>query len=167
MIMAPWQQQPPQSWEFAPGADPQQQQQPDAQGAGVQALIEALRNGQVGGPPPPAPGGLMQGVSPEDMAQYVGLGTMDDRMGMQQQALAQAQALRKPRAGQHLSWGGALGAGLGDVFREIGGQMQGAKAQAGMEDILGQQDAIRRKYAEAYGRNGQPAPLPMKVVDVP
>lgn len=96
----------------------------------------------------PAPDPLAS-MSPEQIAQYAGMGSLDDRMGLAQQQQARADALREYEAPRMMTPGGAIGAGIGDLAREVGGGIGGMRAQDKMQGILGQQDAGRKSYMEA------------------
>lgn len=107
---------------------------------------------------------LLSQLPPEALEQLLGLGTLDERGGLLQQQLAQAEALRQPRQQQHSTGGGAIGHGIGNLFRGIHGTIQGGQAQAGMQDLMGQKDAGRSAYVRAISdylrRKSQPQPEP-------
>lgn len=98
---------------------------------------------------------LLQQMTPEELEQLLGLGTLDERQGMLGHQMAQAELLKQPSNKQYSTgWGAALG-GLGDVIRAGQGQYQLEQAQQGMEDILAQKDAGRGLYADAIRRRPQ------------
>ncbi|AAK94390.1 hypothetical protein Mx8p55 [Myxococcus phage Mx8] len=98
---------------------------------------------------------LLQQMTPEELEQLIGLGTLDERQGLLDQQMAMAQALQQPSGKQSSTgWGAALG-GLGDVVRGFQGQHKLQQAQAGMEDLLAQKDAGRLLYTDAIRRRPQ------------
>lgn len=103
---------------------------------------------------------LLAGLSPDELEQLLGMGTLDERGALLQQQQAQAEALRqKPgMAMGHVSpWGAAL-AGLGDVANQVRGGVQGQAAGQGLESLLGKKDAGRGAFVEALRRRkGVPA----------
>lgn len=118
------------------------------------ALLQQMQGGQA--PQQPDPMGAM---SPEEIAQFSGMGSLDDRMGLEQQAQARAEALRNYEAPRMSTPGGAIGMGMGDLFREVGGGIGSMRAGNQMQDILGQQDAGRGSYMSkvaALLRKGAP-----------
>jgi len=98
---------------------------------------------------------LWELMTPEELEQLLGLGTLDERQQMLGHQMAQAELLRQP-SNKHYStgWGAALG-GLADVVRAGQGQYQLEQAQQGMEDILGKKDAGRVAYGELLQRFAQ------------
>lgn len=95
---------------------------------------------------------LLSTMSPEELQQILGLGTMDERGALLQQQMAQAEALRQPSGRQYSTgWGAALG-GLGDAAKFIAGSRQMDKTQAGLEELLGKKDAGRGLYVDAMRR---------------
>jgi len=98
---------------------------------------------------------LLQQMTPEELEQLIGLGTLDERQQMLGHQMAQAELLRQP-SNRHYStgWGAALG-GLADVVRAGQGQYQLEQAQQGMQDLLAQKDAGRGLYVDAIRRRPQ------------
>jgi hypothetical protein len=118
------------------------------------ALLQQIQGAQAPQQPDP-----LASMSPEQIAQYAGMGSLDDRAGLAQQQQARADALRNYEAPAMLTPGGAIGAGVGDLAREIGGGVGGMRAQGQMQDVLGKQDAGRQSYMEALAallRGGAP-----------
>lgn len=118
------------------------------------ALLQQIQGAQAPQQPDP-----LASMSPEQIAQYAGMGSLDDRMGLAQQQQARADALRNYEAPAMGTPGGAIGAGLGDLFREVGGGIGAMRAGNQMQDVLGKQDAGRKSYMEALAallRKGTP-----------
>lgn len=107
---------------------------------------------------------LLQFFSPEELQQYTDMGSLEDRGGLLQQQMAMANALRNQETPQRMTPGGAIGEGIGSLARQIGGGIGVMRAQSGLKDIYGKQDAGRNAYAEAMRSRG--ISVPEKSVDV-
>lgn len=102
---------------------------------------------------------LLAQMSPEELEQLLGLGTLDERGGMLQQQMAQAEALRQPSGQQYSTgWGAALG-GVGDLTRQIAGTRQMDALRQQQEAILGKKDAGRGLYVDALRRRMGPGQM--------
>ena len=98
---------------------------------------------------------LLQQMTPEELEQLLGMGTLDERQNMLGHQMAQAEILKQGSGKQYSTGMGAALGGLADVIRAGQGQYQMQQAQAGMEDLLGQKDAGRALYADAIRRRPQ------------
>jgi hypothetical protein len=107
---------------------------------------------------------LLEQLSPEELQQLMGMGTLDERGGMAQQQQARADALRNYEAPAMLTPGGAIGAGMGDLFREVGGGVGAMRAQGQMGDLLNEKDAGRSLYVDVLRR--KPKATVEKAVDL-
>ncbi len=67
---------------------------------------------------------LLQFLTPERVQSMSGMAGLQDKNAMLQQQLAQAEALRQPRGERHSEGLGAALGGVGDILRQIKGQMQ-------------------------------------------
>lgn len=95
---------------------------------------------------------LLSQMSPEELEQLLGLGTLDERGGMLNQQMAQAEALRQPSGRQATTgWGAAFG-GAADGLRNIQGMQQMDAIRKQQEALLGKKDAGRGLYANALRR---------------
>lgn len=92
---------------------------------------------------------LLSQLDPDTLQQLLGMGTLDERGQLLQQQQAMAQALRQPQGGGYSSVGGAIGAGLGDLVRGIGGGIASADLMKQQQALLGQKDAGRSAYVDA------------------
>jgi len=92
---------------------------------------------------------LLTRFSPEELQQMLGLGTLDERGALLDAQMQQAQALRRPTAVQRQTAGGAIGEGLGDLFRGIAGTIQEKDIGAQQAALLDKKDAGRKGYADA------------------
>lgn len=99
---------------------------------------------------------LLAQASPEELEQLMGLGTMDERGGLLEQQLAQAQALRTNNSQGHSTGLGAAFGGVADMLNGYasGAQQKGLGAQ--QQGLLGQKDAGRNLYLELLRRRGAP-----------
>lgn len=105
---------------------------------------------------------LLSQMSPEELEQLLGMGTLDERGAMLNQQMAQAEALRQPSGQQHSTgWGAALG-GVGDMARQIAGTRQMDALRQQQEALLGKKDAGRGLYVDAMRR--RPAEMTPDVV---
>lgn len=111
---------------------------------------------------------LLSQMSPEELEQLLGLGTLDERGEALQQQMALAQALQQPTGG-HPSitpLGGALGA-LNNGLRYIHGANKLEKLQKDQEALLAKKDegrglfvdAMRRRAAGLPATEAMPAPV--------
>lgn len=120
---------------------------------------------------------VLEGLSPEQRQQLLGLGVIDEEQALLQQQMAMADALRQGSGQQYTSPFAAAVGGLGDVV----GNISGAVKQEGLMDDLqanvgrrvegrdaftqAQIDALRRQRAATMGRLTSPgggviAPMP-------
>jgi hypothetical protein len=95
---------------------------------------------------------LLSQMTPEELEQLLGMGTLDERGGLLQQQMMQAEALRKPSGQQYSTGLGAALGGMGDLARTIGGTMDMGRLQKEQEALLSQKDAGRGKYVDALRR---------------
>lgn len=112
---------------------------------------------------------LLSQLSPEDLEQLFGLGTLDERGDLLSQQMAMAEALRRPSGQQHTTPIGAALGGIADVAGAWGGSLAEQKLQGQQADLLKQKDAGRKAYAEAIARflrNKQAPSGPMGMGDV-
>lgn len=97
---------------------------------------------------------LLAQLSPEELAQLLGLGTMDERSALLQQQLAQAEALRQG-GGQKYSTGlGAALGGLGDVVNNVAGSMKAQKVNDQLLGLADEKDKRRQLYLKALRGDG-------------
>jgi hypothetical protein len=95
---------------------------------------------------------LLSQMTPEELEELLALGTLDERGGLLQQQMAQAEALRQPSGRQHSTGLGAALGGIGDLTKFIGGTRQMDDLRAKQEALMGQKDAGRGLYANAIRR---------------
>ena len=99
---------------------------------------------------------FLAGLTPEELAQLMGMGTLDEQGSLLERQMAQAQALRQP-SGQHYSTGlGAAFGGAGDILRSIQGVMQENRLRPKQESLLKQKEEGRRLFADLLRRRGAP-----------
>lgn len=91
----------------------------------------------------------LSGLSPEDLAKLMSLGTLDERSGALDQQLAQALALGRPSNVQHSTGMGAGLGGLGDVLNRVGGGIQAGGIRGEQAKLLAQKDAARGAFGKA------------------
>lgn len=103
---------------------------------------------------------LLSQMSPEELEQLLGLGTLDERGEALQQQMALAQALQQPMGGQPsiTPLGGALGA-LNNGLRYIHGQNQMEELQKQQQALLASKDKGRRDFVSALRRQGEASPM--------
>lgn len=95
---------------------------------------------------------FLQSLTPEQMQQMQGMGTLDERGQSLEEQLAAAQALQNRATAQRGTLGGAIGSGLGGVIDAVRGGMQERDVRQQQADVLGQKDAGRTAYSEALRR---------------
>ena len=112
---------------------------------------------------------LLATLTPEELQQLMGLGTNDERSGIVQQQLAQADALRNSQMGDYGTPGGAAMGGISSVLDKVRGGMEAKDLQGQQQGLLGQKDAGRMTYLDALRRQQQGPALPPKniTVDIP
>lgn len=106
--------------------------------------------------------GILSQLTPEELQQLMGMGTLDERGQLLQQQLQMADALRQPQAGEHSTGLGAALGGLGDVLRGTIGGIAGKQAMGKMEGLMGQKDAGRNTFLQAFlkgQRGGAAGPM--------
>lgn len=103
---------------------------------------------------------LLSQMDPETLKQLLGMGTLDERGQLLQQQMAQAEALRQPQGGNYSSVGGAIGGGIGDVLRGLGGGLAQAGLGEQQQALLGQKDMGRNAYVEALRQRRQSGVVP-------
>lgn len=91
---------------------------------------------------------LLSQLSPEEIAELMGMGTLDERGSLLDQQLAQAQALRQPQSGPHSTGMGAALGGLGDAVRSFSGGIQELGLRDQQRGLLNQKDQGRQKFLE-------------------
>lgn len=109
---------------------------------------------------------LLSQFSPEELAELIGLGTLDERGALLQDQMAQAQALRQPQAGHHTTGMGAALGGLGDVVRGFAGARQTTALGAQQAELLGQKDKGREMFLRALRQRGQVGPAAPPTLDL-
>lgn len=92
---------------------------------------------------------LLAQLTPEQLQQYMGLGTVDERSDLVAQQLAQADALRGQAMGDYSTPGGAALGGIGNIVEKMVGGYQGQELRGQQQDLLGQKDAGRMMFLEA------------------
>lgn len=95
---------------------------------------------------------LLSQMTPEELEQIFGMGTLDERGALLNQQMAQAEALRQSSGKQYSTGLGAALGGLGDVTRMVGGTMDMNRLQKEQEALLGKKDAGRGLYVDALRR---------------
>lgn len=109
---------------------------------------------------------LLAQLSPEELAQLLGLGTMDERSQLLQQQLAQAEALRSGPQQHHSTGLGAALGGLGDVVKNVAGSMKAQKLNDQMAGLADEKDKRRQLYLKALrGESLSPAATQLTPVD--
>jgi hypothetical protein len=106
---------------------------------------------------------LLSSLTPEEMEQLMGMGTLDERSALVQQQLSQAEGLRAKSGAEWAQGPGASGlsaalGGLGGLANSIAGTVQGGRASEELQGLLGKKDAGRNLYAQLLRRQGQGAP---------
>ena len=95
---------------------------------------------------------LLSSLSPEELEQLLGMGTLDERGTLLEQQLQQAEALRNPSGQGHLTGlGGALG-GFSNAVRDVQGAYTQGKLREQQAALLAQKDAGRGLYVDALRR---------------
>lgn len=92
---------------------------------------------------------LFSALSPEELQQLLGMGSLDERGDAIQQQLEQAMALRNVRPVQRSTAGGAILSGLGDVVGNVRSEMQQKDLRSQQAANLDKKDAGRLAYAQA------------------
>jgi hypothetical protein len=95
---------------------------------------------------------LLSQATPEELQQLLGLGTLDERGGLLEQQLAQAQALRTNNAAHHSTGLGAGLAGIGDALTGYASGAQQKALGAQQQALLAQKDAGRNVYVDLLRR---------------
>lgn len=95
---------------------------------------------------------FLNALSPEELAQMSGMGTLDERGQALEGQLAAAQALQRRPVAQHATAGGAIGSGLGRVVDAVRGGLQEKDVRQQQAALLQQKDAGRNAYSEALRR---------------
>ena len=98
---------------------------------------------------------LLQQMTPEELEQLLGMGTLDERQAQMERQRQQAELLRQGSNQQYNTGMGAALGGLADVIRAGQGQYQLENAEAGIQDILGKKDAGRKSYGDLMQRFAQ------------
>lgn len=90
---------------------------------------------------------LLAQFTPEELAELIGLGTLDERGATIDQQLLQAQALQRPQTGPHSTGAGAALGGLGDAVRSWAGAFRehGLPGSGPDGGLRGQQAALLKK----------------------
>ncbi len=97
---------------------------------------------------------MLQTLSPEEIQQLMGMGSLDEQGAQLDQQMAQAQALRQPSGENYSTATGAIAGGIGDTIRAIGGALQTRKIREQQKALTGKKDAGRSLYANTIaGRN--------------
>lgn len=108
---------------------------------------------------------MLSSLSPEELQQLLGLGTLDERGALLSNQMAQADALMQPQGRQYSTGLGAALGGIGDLTRQIAGTRQQEALLKQQEALLGKKDAGRGLYTEALRRRmGQPQMQPTENV---
>lgn len=111
----------------------------------------------------------LEDMSPDQLRQFLSLGTADDRKQHLQRQLLQAQAMRQggPQV-QHTSPMGALLGGIAGAGTSLAGGLRENQLNKQMGDLLnGQVDARQLFLQKLYGRQApQQQTLPMGAGDV-
>jgi hypothetical protein len=95
---------------------------------------------------------LLASASPEELEQLMGMGTLDEKGGLLEQQMAQAQALRSNHSQGHST---GLGAGLGGLADILNGYASGRQQKETGEQqqaLLAQKDSGRNLYADLLRR---------------
>lgn len=100
---------------------------------------------------------LLQSMSPEELQQLMGMGTLDERGDLAATQLARADALRNRPTAQRATLGGAIGEGIGGLSNTIAGGLKANAAMEQMRGLLGQKDSGRSLYADLLRRMKGPA----------
>ena len=104
---------------------------------------------------------LLASLTPEQLQEIMGLGTVDARSDIVAQQLAQADALRNAQVGNNMTPGGAALSGMGNLLDKVRGGLETQDLRAQQQGLLGQQDAGRMTYLQALRNKQQPlAALP-------
>lgn len=100
---------------------------------------------------------LMASLSPEELEQLMGLGTLDEQGALLEQQQAQAQGLLRGGNAQRTTGIGAALSGLGDaVGAGVGAYRQG-KLNEQQKALVDQKQTGRNLYADALRRKPQGA----------
>ncbi len=113
---------------------------------------QASYQGQMGG----GQQGMFHGMSPEDIEQIIGLGSMDEKGQALDLQMQQAQELARPKSGRHSSVAGTVIGGLGDLLGAGVGAYGQYKTREQQQELLDQKEAARKKYAKGalFGLGG-------------
>lgn len=98
---------------------------------------------------------LWELMSPEEQNQLLAMGTLDQRQGMLDRQMQQAELLRQGSNQKYSTGLGAALGGLANVVQAGQGQYQLEQAQQGMDDLLAQQDEGRILYGDLMQRFGR------------
>lgn len=112
---------------------------------------------------------LLASMSPEELAELMGMGTLDERAALLEQQMAQAQALRQPSGERHITGAGGAFGGLNDAVKNVWGAYQQKQLQDQQAALLDQKDQGRSLYLDALRRRqaaGYPSEATTDVVPV-
>lgn len=89
--------------------------------------------------------------NPQQLAEMMGLGTMDERSARLEQQMAMADALAQPSSVQRSTgWGAAL-QGIGDIGGAIMGGLRGSEARKQQQALLDEKDRRRGMLPKTIG----------------
>ncbi|WFG54196.1 hypothetical protein Mx9_p89 [Myxococcus phage Mx9] len=98
---------------------------------------------------------LLQQMTPEELEQLIGLGTLDERQSLLDKQMAQAEALMQQGGGRYSTPLGAALGGLAGVGQSVMGTKQQQDAMEQQRAILGQKDVGRGLYTDVIRRQQQ------------
>ena len=84
-------------------------------------------------------GSILSQLSPEQLAQYLGLSTLEGEGSMLERQLAQAQALQQPIGQRHTTTLGSAFGAAGDVMRGIRGGLDERSLRAQQQGLVGKE----------------------------
>ena len=109
---------------------------------------------------------VLSQLTPEELHQFLSLGTAPDRQKMLQQQLLQAQALRSAPQAEHSTPMGALLGGIAGAGNELIGGMREQQLNGQMGDLLGGQVDARQAFLQKLLAQRQQPPSPMGAGDM-
>lgn len=92
---------------------------------------------------------MFAGLSQEEIAQLINMGTLDEQDEMLARQEAMAEQLRRPSGRQHTTALGAALGGVGDIVNNVSGGIQANRLREQRGAIGGKKDAGRQLYAKA------------------
>lgn len=109
---------------------------------------------------------LLQQYTPEQLAQLLGLGTLDERGGLLDKQAEQAKALATPNHQPYTTGTGAAIGAVGDVLGGLGGGIAGLLTADKQKGLLNQKDAARLEYLRGM-RAKPPGPAQPQTQSLP